>query len=233
MSNHIALIEDDTMLAELTQSFLEQHGLKISLFNNAKDFLARTNYEDVDIIICDINMPEMSGFELCEIVRKRYLGPFIFLSARKADTDLIKGLELGADDFISKPVKPQVLLAKIQASLRATNRKISEIEATITLEKLSIDPQERLLKVNENLIQLTTDEFDLLWVLIKYKGQSLSRDKLFQLVVGKDYDGQDRVIDGRISRLRKKFNSINGNLYEIKTIWRKGYAFCARDSDNS
>lgn len=232
MTNKVVLIEDDTMLAELTKSFLELHDLCVTIFNNANAFLQSADYQQIDIIVCDINMPEMSGYELCEIVRKHYIGPFIFLSARKADEDLIKGLSIGADDYISKPVKPPILLAKIQACLRSATRKITNEDVAIQLDELKIDPAERVLVVANKVIELTTDEFDLLWVLIKSKGETLSRDQLFKKVVGKEYDGQDRVIDGRISRLRKKFNTIENNLYEIKTIWRKGYSFCTRYTDD-
>ncbi|WP_170309631.1 response regulator transcription factor [Litorilituus lipolyticus] len=231
MSNekHIIIIEDDIMLADLTQNFLEQNQYKVTVFNSANAFLDKAQSLNIDIIICDINLPEMNGFELCELSRKRYNGPFVFLTARKDDADHIQGLSIGADDYINKPVKPPLLLARIKAALRTNERNKSDITSNcIKLENLTIDKDARLLSVNSKPIPLTSDELDLLWLFIAKMNKTLSRDDLFLEVIGRQYDGQDRVIDARVSRLRKKFNAIEDNPYEIKTIWRKGYTFASR-----
>ena len=230
--NHVVLIEDDTMLADLTQSFLQQHNYKVTVFNNANGFLAQAKALTIDIIVCDINMPEMNGFELCAVVREEYNGPFIFLTARKDEADQIMGLELGADDYINKPVKPALLLAKIKASLKTKERMQSKSpQKRISLPGLIIDKDARLLEVANQPVALTSDDLDLLWYLIRHKEQTLSRDDLFMEMIGRKYDGQDRVIDGRISRLRKKFNALDNNPYEIKTVWRLGYVFSTRTLD--
>lgn len=229
----VVIIEDDTMLADLTQSFLQQHHYKVTVFNTANAFLAQVNYNDIDIIVCDINMPEMNGFELCQRVRENYNGPFIFLTARKDDKDQIQGLELGADDYISKPVKPPLLLARIKAALKTKERFVSKSPSKrIEITDLIIDKDSRLLEVANQPVTLTSDDLDLLWFLILNKDKTLSRDDLFMEMVGRTYDGQDRVIDGRISRLRKKFNNLENNPYEIKTVWRLGYVFSARALHN-
>jgi len=229
---HIIIIEDDTMLADLTQSFLQQHSYRVTVFNTANSFLSQVNYSDIDIVICDINMPEINGFELCQRVRENYNGPFIFLTARKDDTDQIQGLELGADDYINKPVKPLLLLARIKAALKTKERLINKSPSKrIEIADLIIDKDARLLEVANQAVTLTSDDLDLLWFLIFNKDKTLSRDDLFMEMVGRVYDGQDRVIDGRISRLRKKFNNLDNNPYEIKTVWRLGYVFSARAID--
>jgi len=226
---HVIIIEDDTMLADLTQSFLQQHNYQVTVFNTANSFLSQAKYSDIDIIICDINMPEMNGFELCQRVRENYNGPFIFLTARKDDADQIQGLELGADDYINKPVKPLLLLARIKAALKTKERLINKSPSKrIEIADLIIDKDARLLEVANQAVTLTSDDLDLLWFLIFNKDKTLSRDDLFMEMVGRIYDGQDRVIDGRISRLRKKFNNLDNNPYEIKTVWRLGYVFSAR-----
>jgi len=230
---HIVIIEDDTMLADLTQSFLQQHQYQVTVFNTANVFLSQVNYNDIDIIICDINMPEMNGFELCQRVRENYNGPFIFLTARKDDKDQIQGLELGADDYINKPVKPLLLLARIKAAIKTKERFVNKLPSKrIEITDLIIDKDARLLEVANQQVTLTSDDLDLLWFLILNKDKTLSRDDLFIEMVGRAYDGQDRVIDGRISRLRKKFNNLENNPYEIKTVWRLGYVFSARALHN-
>ncbi|WOH38025.1 response regulator transcription factor [Thalassotalea fonticola] len=232
MSNikHVVLIEDDTMLADLTQSFLQQHNYKVSVFNSGIAFLAKAKSLAIDIIVCDINMPEMNGFELCAKVREEYNGPFIFLTARKDEVDHISGLEIGADDYINKPVKPALLLARIKATLRTRERlQTQNPQKRIDLPGVVIDKDKRLLEVAGKPVTLTSDDLDLLWFLILHKDQTLSRDDLFMEMIGRKYDGQDRVIDGRISRLRKKFNALDNNPYEIKTVWRLGYVFSSRE----
>lgn len=228
-TQHIVIIEDDTMLADLTQSFLQQHNYQVSVFNSAVDFLSKADALKIDIIVCDINMPEMNGFELCERARQEYNGPFIFLTARKDDEDQIRGLSLGADDYINKPVKPPVLLARIQSILR-THARFQEKSPvrSIELDGLMINKDAQLLEVANKAVTLTSDDIELLWFLVKNKDKTLTRDDLFMEVVGRKYDGLDRVVDGRISRLRKKFNSIENNPYEIKTVWRVGYVFATR-----
>lgn len=227
---HIVIIEDDIMLADLTQNFLEQHQYKVTVFNAANAFLSQAERLSIDIIICDINLPEMNGFELCKISRKYYNGPFIFLTARKDDADQILGFDVGADDYINKPVKPPLLLARIKAALRSSIRQDSEIISNrIELKNLIIDIDTRILTVNTNQITLTSDDLDLLWFFIVNRNKTLSRDDLFLEMIGRKYDGQDRLIDGRVSRLRKKFNTIKDNQYEIKTIWRKGYSFTTKE----
>jgi DNA-binding response OmpR family regulator len=229
---HVIIIEDDTMLADLTQSFLQQHNYKVTVFNTANSFLSQVIYSDIDIIICDINMPEMNGFELCKRVRENYNGPFIFLTARRDDEDQIQGLTLGADDYINKPVKPLLLLARIKAALKTKERLANKSPSNrIEITDLIIDKDARLLEVANQAVTLTSDDLDLLWFLIFNKDKTLSRDDLFMEMVGRIYDGQDRVIDGRISRLRKKFNNLESNPYEIKTVWRLGYVFSSRAID--
>lgn len=235
MSNkHIVIVEDDTMLADLTQAYLQQHGYKVSVYNSAVVFLTQAPKLTIDIIICDINMPEMNGFTLCEKAREEYNGPFIFLTARKDDEDQIKGLRLGADDYIHKPVKPPVLLARVESILRTHERfKERNPVKCINLTGLLINKDAKLLEVAGRPVELTSDDIELLWFLAKNKDKTLTRDDLFVEVVGRKYDGQDRVVDGRISRLRKKFNAIENNLYEIKTVWRVGYVFAARTIEAS
>ena len=229
----IQLIEDDVMLAELIQSFFESHGFEVTVSHTAKAFFTRKMALVSDVIICDINLPDMSGYDICRKIRSDYLGPFVFLTARSEDEDQIKGLELGADAYIKKPIRPKLLMARINALLtsqkRFSNQKNSD--NCIQLESFFIDNSERVLKVCDEPLPLTTDEFDLMWLLASNHGSAMSRELLFQLAVGREYNGMERTIDGRVSRLRKKFNAIPGNLYEIKTVWRKGYLFAEKASD--
>lgn len=227
----VQLIEDDVMLVELVQSFLEKNKFIVEISHSAEAFFLKDLNESCDIIICDINLPDLSGWELCKRVRETYSGPFVFLTARSEDEDQIRGLEIGADDYIKKPIRPALLIARIKALLKSQKRFSVEKspENVISLDDFFIDRTERILKIFEKIVPLTTDEFDLLWLLASNHGVNMSRELLFKLAVGREYNGQERTIDGRVSRLRKKFNSINGNRYEIKTVWRKGYLFANKD----
>ncbi len=228
-TSRLCLIEDDIKLAALISTFFVNNGFEVCHFENAESFLTHGKLSQFDVIVCDINLPGLNGFDICQRCRESYRGVFIFLTAKTEDIDHISGLDMGADAYIAKPVRPAILLAKINALLRAVNRHSSTTDSQcIELPKLSIDNNARSIHVCNKRLTLATEEFDLLWILISNRNQTLNREQLFLQAVGREYDGQDRIIDGRVSRIRKKFNQIEDNPYEIKTVWRKGYLFAQR-----
>lgn len=229
----IQLIEDDVMLAELIKSFFESNGFIVKISHTAKNYFSQEFASSSDLIICDINLPDMNGYDICRKIRIDYSGPFVFLTARSEDEDQIKGLEFGADDYIKKPIRPKLLMARVNALLTSQKRFANKKTPGnhIVLENFVIDRLERIIKIFDTPVDLTTDEFDLMWFLASNHGKSMSRESLFKLAVGREYNGMERTIDGRVSRLRKKFNNIPGNPYEIKTVWRKGYLFACKGKD--
>jgi two-component system, OmpR family, response regulator len=232
MNTRILLVEDDERLAELTAEYLTKNDLKVSIEPRGDTAEARILAEQPDLVILDVMLPGKDGFEVCRAVRPHYRGVILMLTARDEDFDQILGLEMGADDYIAKPVQPRVLLARIKALLRrlptAADGQGSETEAMV-FGQFKISQSTRTASLNGNSIDLTTAEFDLLWLLASHAGNVLSRDDLLQELRGIGFDGLDRSIDARISRLRKKLNDDPENPTRIKTVRGKGYLFSKHD----
>ncbi|MDQ5903666.1 MAG: two-component system, OmpR family, response regulator, partial [Pseudomonadota bacterium] len=186
-----------------------------------------------DLVVLDVMLPGQDGFAVCRAVRPQYDGIILILTARDEDIDQILGLELGADDYITKPVPPRVLLARIKALLRRASPGASdetpEASESLSFGSFRISQQTRSAVLAGETIDLTTAEFDLLWLLARHAGSILSRDDLLQQLRGIGFDGLDRSIDARISRLRKKLNDDPDNPTRIKTVRSKGYLFSRHD----
>ncbi len=235
MTPRILLVEDDQRLAGLTAEYLKNNGFLVEVEGNGEVAERRILAENPDLVILDIMLPGKDGFEICRAVRPAYRGVILILTARDEDLDQILGLELGADDFIAKPVQPRVLLARIKALLR--RMPAVNAEGPAELDQLSfgqfrISQATRMAMLGNQQIDLTTAEFDLLWLLANRAGTVLSRDDLLQDLRGIGFDGLDRSIDARISRLRKKLNDDPDNPTRIKTVRGKGYLFSRHDWNN-
>lgn len=224
---HILIVEDDLRLAQLTSEYLSGNGFTVSLENNGALAVQRITEEQPDLVVLDLMLPGEDGFSICRRVRRGYSGPILMLTARTDDQDQVQGLEEGADDYICKPVKPSVLLARIKALLRRVDSYESSQTAPEVLRfgKLSIDHARRCAFLADQLIDLTGAEFDLLWLLAANAGTPLSREVIFKQLRGIEYDGVDRSIDVRISRIRPRIGDIGEQPQVIKTIRNKGYLF--------
>ncbi len=233
MTTRILLVEDDTRLAELTAEYLKKNDLEVSIEPRGDTAEARILAEQPDLVILDVMLPGKDGFEVCRGVRQQYRGVILMLTARDEDFDQILGLELGADDYIAKPVQPRVLLARIKALLRrvpaGTGEHAEPDHESMVFGQFRISQATRTASLNGDSIDLTTAEFDLLWLLASHAGNVLSRDDLLQQLRGIGFDGLDRSIDARISRLRKKLNDDPENPTRIKTVRGKGYLFSKHD----
>lgn len=225
MSAHkILLVEDDQKLARLICSYLSQHGFEVTWLSNGEQAVQYISSGAFCMMLLDVMLPGADGFEICRAVRVNFSGPIIMITARVNSLDQLRGLEIGADDYIYKPVEPIILIARIRALLRRVNVESSESKV-IKFGKLQINETARNVKIGDELITLTENEFELLIELSKKPGEIISREYLFLKLVRRDYDGVDRTIDGRISRLRKKLGDSIESPYRIKTIWGKGYLF--------
>lgn len=231
MTTRILLVEDDERLAELTAEYLGKNDLEVSIEPRGDTAEARILAEQPDLVILDVMLPGKDGFEVCRAVRQQYRGVILMLTARDEDFDQILGLEMGADDYIAKPVQPRVLLARIKALLRRlpANSEARADNETMTFGQFRISQATRTASLSGQGIDLTTAEFDLLWLLATHAGNVLSRDDLLQELRGIGFDGLDRSIDARISRLRKKLNDDPDNPTRIKTVRGKGYLFSKHD----
>lgn len=228
MTKHAAdilLIEDDRRLAELTAEYFQQNGFSVAIESRGDNALSRFADVRPRVVLIDLMLPGMDGLTICRELRKSFGGPILIFTARDSDIDQVIGLEAGADDYVTKPVDPMVLLARTRALLRRVEETEdpSAIGSDIVLGKLRISPSAREASLNENVVQLTTHEFELLLLLARNAGAVLSRDDIFHQLRGIDYDGTDRSIDGRISKLRKKLGDDATEPARIKTVWGKGY----------
>lgn len=228
----ILLVEDDERLAELTAEYLRKNDFEVAIESRGDTAEARILATQPDLVVLDIMLPGKDGLEVCRAIRPRYRGVVLFLTARDEDFDQILGLELGADDYITKPVQPRVLLARIKALLRRMpNTPELGDKKSLQFGQFSISQNTRTASLGGQPIDLTTAEFDLLWLLAHHAGTTLSRDDLLQELRGIGFDGLDRSIDARISRLRKKIGDDPENPTRIKTVRGKGYLFSQHDWD--
>jgi len=221
----ILLIEDDARLAELTATYLAQNGLRVSIEARGDRALERFAQERPRLVLLDLLLPGKDGLTICRELRRASEVPILILTARDTDFDHVIGLEAGADDYVMKPVDPMVLLARVRALLRRAGRGglASERRADLQLGALRISETSREVWLHGRPVTLTTQEFELLSLLARRAGELVSRDEVFRTVRGIDYDGLDRSIDGRVSKLRRKLGDDAAAPTRIKTVWGKGY----------
>ena len=214
-------------LAQLTCEYLQAQGFTVLLENDGAVAVPRILSEQPDLVVLDLMLPGQDGFSICRSVRPDYKGPILMLTARTDDADQVQGLEEGADDYVCKPARPAVLLARIKALLRRADSVDSKITVPDVLNfgQLTIDNARRSAFLADQLIDLTGAEFDLLWLLAINAGTPLSRERIFSELRGIEYDGVDRSIDVRISRIRPRIGDDSEQPQVIKTIRNKGYLF--------
>ena len=219
----ILLVEDDPDLAEMVAQFLQGHDFAVAIETRGDTACERIVAEQPDVVILDVNLPGTNGLDVCRTVREQYSGPIIILTARGDEVDEIIGLEVGADDYMTKPVRPRLLLARLRAHLRKTSPAPESQPRRIRNGDLVIDAGRRLLEINGETVDLTTAEFDLLWMLAEKAGEVISREDIYQQLLEIPYDGVDRSIDLRISRLRRKVGDDANNPTRIKSVRGVGY----------
>lgn len=228
MQEHILIIDDDLELTALIKKFLENNKYKVSSFDNPKVALQglekKHNYE---LIILDITMPEMDGFQVLREIRKNSIIPIIMLTARGEVEDRIVGLELGADDYMPKPFEPEELIARIQSILRRIKAPEAMVD-NLEFEHLSIDKLKQEVILNGTQVSLSTTEFEALLIFAENCGQILDRDYLVENLRGISWQSYDRSIDVLVSRLRNKLSKLDPDTEYIKTIHGVGYKFIDR-----
>jgi len=220
----ILLVEDDLGLQQLTKDYLEHNGLEVAVLERGDEVFSYLENNHTDLMILDVMLPGKDGFSVCRQVRDKFSLPILMLTAKSEDFDQVLGLELGADDYVIKPAEPRVLLARVNALLRRgqTVKKTSE---ELQFGDLIIDKTSRIVQLSDKEIVLTSHEFELLWLLASNAGQVLSREHVHQHMIGRQYDGLDRTVDVRVSRIRKKLGDNSDKPFRIKTVWGQGYLF--------
>ncbi|WP_371186196.1 response regulator transcription factor [Thalassotalea maritima] len=219
----LLLIEDDLPLADLICTFLQAHGCRVTHISKGLDVNKLASHAQFDMVLCDVMLPDIDGFRLQPILKNKVNCPVIFLTAMGEDEHHIKGLELGAIDYIIKPVDPNVLVARIRSNLGKNQR--VPTSNLLALTDLVLDNRRKVVEYQGVALDLTGNDFDLLWIFAQHQGEPLSREFLFQAIVGREYNGLDRIIDARTMRLRKKITDFNIPGLSISTVWGKGYLF--------
>ena len=215
----ILVVDDEKNIVELVKLYLEKEGYHVESAYDGAETLAKMKSVQPDLVVLDLMLPEIDGWEVCRRVRGESDVPIIMLTARNDDVDKIVGLEMGADDYLTKPFNPRELLARVRAVLRRYE-KAPPSEGVVKIGQVTIDAQRREVTVGDKLVELRTKEFDLLLALAQHKGIVLSRDQLLDLVWGFDFYGQTRTVDVHIAHLRDKL--VNSDLV-IDTVWGIGY----------
>lgn len=230
---YVIIVEDDERLAELTAEYLRGNGLRIEVIGDGNVAISAIIDRQPDLVVLDLMLPGADGLEVCKSVRDKFRKPILMLTARTDDVDQVLGLEMGADDYVAKPVKPRVLLARIRALLRRADSSDGQQEKNtsestqnrLEFGDLVIDNSAREVWLGGAAVDLTSAEYDLLWLLASNAGTILSREEIFERLRGIQYDGQDRSIDVRVSRIRPKVGDDPMNPRRIKTVRSKGYLF--------
>ncbi|KAF0812968.1 Transcriptional regulatory protein OmpR [Andreprevotia sp. IGB-42] len=218
----ILLVEDDRKLSALIREYLGEHGFVVDCVYRGDEVLAHVARRPPDLLILDVMLPGCDGFAVCKQLRSQSGIPILMLTARGENVDEVIGLELGADDYVVKPVQPRVLLARINALLRRPHVAAPSSTAPVSIGPLRIDRAARQAFLPQGELILTTSEFELLCLLVERMGSVVSRDDILLRLRGIDFDGFDRSADVFVSRLRRKLAS---SLLQIKTVWGRGYMF--------
>ena len=222
MNNKMIYIADDEEnIRNLIKAYLIKEGYKVQAYNTGDKLLEAFNSDRPDMVILDIMMPGSDGYEICREIRKKSRIPIIFISAKDEEIDRILGLELGSDDYISKPFSPREMVVRVKNIFKRIDEKEEE-KQVINCRDLVINVNERSVKINGVELDITNKEYELLYLLCVNKNQAFSREKIIEKIWGYDYVGEARPVDDLIKRLRKKLKTEKGS-FKIKTIWGYGY----------
>jgi two-component system OmpR family response regulator/two-component system response regulator RstA len=225
-AKHVFVVDDDDVTAAILSAHLTKEGYRVTRLSDGHTLIDDALREQPDAIILDGRLPSADGFDLCRELRPKFSGAIIMLTARDDDIDELLGLELGADDYLRKPASARIVLARLRTCLRrAGGGPQQQVKSSLVFGALQINPTSRTASLKGDAIPLTTAEFDLLWLLASQSGTVLSREEIFRHTRGIDYDGLDRSIDMRVSRLRKLVGDDIDNPAIIKTVRGKGYLF--------
>ena len=220
--NRILVVDDDKQIVRLVRSYLEQAGYQVLTASDGETALHSIRHDDPNLVVLDLMLPDLDGWEITRIVRSdpKIAGlPIVMLTARVEDTDKIVGLEIGADDYIAKPFNPREVVARVRAVLRRSGSTPVTTSQTLRVDKLRIDLERHEATMDDNLLDLTPTEFNLLRVLAENPRRAFTRLELIEKGLGYAYDGLDRTVDSHIKNLRKKIGVDSGHPAYIETVY--------------
>ena len=226
MKHSILIIDDDEKLTALLEDYLKNFGFEVTSAAHPHIGLNLLKNGSFHLVILDVMLPEMDGFEVCKQIRHESTVPIVMLTARGEVTDRVVGLELGADDYLPKPFEPRELVARIQSVLR----RFQDTPSTdvVTFGDLAVNLSTYEVRLNETLVELTSAEFELLALFMKNPGKVLDRDQIMEKVRGIEWESFNRSVDVLVSRLRQKLKDDPKHPRYLKTIWGTGYLFIAK-----
>lgn len=227
MSNKILIADDDRSIIELIRLYLEKEGFICITAENGKIALDKFKSDSPSLVILDVMMPEMDGWQVCREIRKTSSTPIIMLTAKGETFDKVLGLELGADDYMVKPFETKELIARIKAVLRRSETKNDSKVEEVSYPGLTVNLSNYELKINDKITEVPPKELELLYFLASNPNRVFTREQLLEEVWGFDYFGDSRTVDVHIKRLREKLENINEN-WQLKTVWGVGYKFEVR-----
>lgn len=216
----ILIADDNVKLNKILQDYAKKEGFEVYAAFDGEETLKRFEIVKPDVILLDVMMPKMDGFEVCKRIRETSMVPIIMITARSDDYDKIMGLDMGGDDYVVKPFSPSEVMARLRAIFR---RMPDSLDEDRNICGLAINAKSRRVRYLQTEIDLTKKEFDLLDIFTKNKDRVYSRDQLLDLVWGWDYDGDSRTVDTHVKRLRSKLEKNQVKEFEIETIWGVGY----------
>lgn len=227
MAQRVLVVDDEKLIVKGIRFSLEQDGMQVDCAYDGEEALAYAKENTYDIILLDVMLPKMNGFEVCQQIREFSGVPIIILTAKGDDMDKILGLEYGADDYITKPFNILEVKARIKAIIRRTSKRTEEKESPKIAERgeMRLELDSRRVYISGREINLTAKEFEVLELLIQNPGKVYSRENLLRLIWGNDYPGDVRTVDVHIRRLREKIEEVPGDPVYVKTKWGVGYYF--------
>ncbi len=222
----ILLVDDEKKITTVLKAYLQQEGFQVSTAVNGLIALTMFKENPFDLLILDLMLPGLSGTEICREIRKISSVPIIMLTAKVEEEDRIQGLSIGADDYITKPFSPREVVARVRAVLRRTSNETAPLADVISYDNgLTIDNIQHEIRLHDQEVSLTPTEFKILGALAKNPGRVYSRGQLVEIVQGHDFDGDDRVIDAHIKKIRQKIEATPSEPQLIMTVYGIGYKF--------
>jgi two-component system, OmpR family, alkaline phosphatase synthesis response regulator PhoP len=220
MTETILIVDDEQRIIDLAKMYIENEGYHVTSSTNGREALTRILNEKPALVVLDLMLPGMDGLDVCRRVRAQSDVPIIMLTARSDDIDKIVGLELGADDYLTKPFNPRELVARVKAILRRSERKPTAENRPIRIGNLTIHPEQRTVTIDDTAVDLRMKEFDLVLMLAENPGLVFSRERLLDVVWGYNFAGETRTVDVHVAHLRHKLKGMNAL---IETVWGVGY----------
>jgi DNA-binding response OmpR family regulator len=224
MSQKILVVDDELEIVKVVRAYLERSGFRVITASDGQQALAVFRHERPDLIVLDLNLPQLDGLAVCRAIRHESNVPIIMLTARVEETDRLIGLEIGADDYITKPFSPREVVARVRTVLRRSTP-APEPSSLITIGALSIDPLKHEVQLQDRSIDLTPSEFNILLIMAAQPGRAFSRMELLDAAQGEAYEGYERSIDVHIKNLRQKLGDEPRDPTYVLTVYGVGYKF--------